>query len=190
MNKFFHSLKHFWKFLKQDTWQSWIVSLILAFVFIKFIFFPVLSWAFSTSLPLVVVESCSMYHPDDFNSWWSRNGVWYKEHGISRESFESFRFENGLNKGDIILVSGRGSYKLGDVLIFNSQYRYPLIHRLVKTEPYETKGDNNFAQLPGETDIKPEQFVGKAVARLPGLGWIKLIFFEGSKPAEQRGFCK
>ena len=78
----------FWRFLKKDTWQSWIVSLILAFVFIKFIFFPVLSWVFATSLPLVVVESCSMYHPDDFDSWWSSNGAWYEAHAISQEEFE------------------------------------------------------------------------------------------------------
>ena len=190
MNKFFHNLKRFWIFLKKDTWQSWIVSLVIAFIFIKFIFFPLLSWAFATSLPLVVVESCSMYHQDNFDSWWSRNSAWYESHGISLEEFENFRFKNGLNKGDIVLVSRRGSYEQGDVLIFNSQYRYPLIHRLVRLEPYDTKGDNNFAQLPGETSIEPEQFVGRAIGRVPGLGWIKLIFFEGSKPKEQRGFCK
>ena len=180
----------FWRFLKKDTWQSWIVSLVLAFVFIKFIFFPFLSWAFATSLPLVVVESCSMYHPDDFDSWWNRNGAWYEAHGMDNEEFEGFKFKNGLNKGDIVLVSGRGGYNQGEVLIFSSQYRYPLIHRLVRVDPYDTKGDNNFGQLPGETDIQPEQFVGRAVGRVPGLGWIKLIFFEGSKPKEQRGFCK
>ncbi len=190
MSKFFHNLKRFWVFLKKDTWQSWLVSLVLAFVFIKFVFFPFLSWVFATSLPLVVVESCSMYHQDNFDSWWSRNSAWYESHAIDREDFENFKLKNGLNKGDIVLVSGRGEYRKGDILIFNSQYRYPLIHRLVRVEPYDTKGDNNFAQLPGETDIESEQFVGKAVGRVPGLGWIKLIFFEGSKPKEQRGFCK
>lgn len=190
MNKIFSSLKRFWEFLKKDTWQSWIVSLVLAFVLIKFVFFPFLSWVFATPLPLVVVESCSMYHPDDFDSWWDRNGVWYEEHGMSREDFEKFSFKNGLNKGDIVLVSGRGEYKQGDVLIFNSQYRYPLIHRLVRIDPYDTKGDNNPSQLPGELDIQQEQFVGKAVAKVPGLGWIKLIFFEGARAPEQRGFCR
>ena len=190
MNSFFKQLVRFWEFLKKDTWQSWIVSLVLAFIFIKFIFFPLLSWIFATTLPLVVVESCSMYHQDSFDSWWSRNSPWYESHGINTEEFENFGFKNGLNKGDIVLVSGRGEYEQGDVLIFNSRYRYPLIHRLIRLDPYDTKGDNNFAQLPGETDIQPSQFVGKAVARVPGLGWIKLIFFEGSKPKDQRGFCK
>ena len=118
MSGFAHGLKRFWKFLKQDTWQSWLVSLVLAFVFIKLIFFPFLSWIFATPLPLVVVESCSMYHPDNFDSWWDRNEAWYGSHGINREEFEDFRFTNGLSKGDIILVSGRGEYNQGDVLIF------------------------------------------------------------------------
>ncbi|MEK6915069.1 MAG: hypothetical protein AABW89_00825 [Nanoarchaeota archaeon] len=189
MNGFFKGLKKFWGFLKEDTWQSWIVSLVLAFVLIKFVFFPFLSWAFATSLPLVVVESCSMYHQDDFDSWWDRNGIWYEEHGIDKGVFEK-NFKNGLNKGDIVFVTGRGTYETGDVLIFNSQYKYPLIHRLVRLEPYDTKGDNNFAQLPGELGIEEEQFVGKAIGRIPGLGWIKLVFFEAARPAEQRGFCK
>ncbi len=149
-----------------------------------------MSWVFATSLPLVVVESCSMYHPDGFDSWWERNGVWYDTHDINREEFENVGFKNGLNKGDIVLVSGRGEYSRGDVLIFNSQYKYPLIHRLIRIDPYDTKGDNNFGQLPGETDIQKDQFIGKAIGRVPGLGWIKLIFFEGSKPKEQRGFCR
>jgi len=190
VSQFFQYIKKFWDFLKKDTWQSWIVSLVIAFIIIKFILFPFLSWVFMTPLPLVVVESCSMYHQDNFESWWERNGLWYEEHGLDKEEFESLPFRNGLNKGDIVLVSGRGDYGAGDVLIFNSQYRYPLIHRIVRVDPYDTKGDNNFAQLPGELDIQTDQFVGKAVARVPGLGWIKLIFFEAARPSEQRGFCK
>ena len=190
MNKIFSSLKKFWVFLKKDTWQSWIVSLVLAFILIKFIFFPFLSWTFATPLPLVVVESCSMYHQDDFESWWLRNGIWYEEHGITKEDFSNLKFKSGLNKGDIVLVSGRGSYDKGDILIFNSQYRYPLIHRIVRVDPYDTKGDNNFAQLPGELSIEQDQFVGKAIGRVPGLGWIKLIFFEAARPSDQRGCCK
>jgi hypothetical protein len=190
MGRVISHTKKFWVFLKKDTWQSWIVSLVLAFVFIKFIFFPFMSFVFVTKLPLVVVESCSMYHIDNFDSWWNRNSAWYETHGIDFDKFNNYRFKNGLNKGDIVLVSGRRKYKQGDVLIFNSQYKYPLIHRLVRLDPYDTKGDNNFGQLPGETGIVEDQFIGKAVARVPGLGWIKLIFFEGSKPKEQRGFCK
>ncbi|MDP4039404.1 MAG: hypothetical protein Q8P57_02390 [Candidatus Pacearchaeota archaeon] len=184
----------FWKFLKKDTWQAWLVSLILAFIFIKLIFFPVLSFALNTNLPLVVVESCSMYHSSDFDDWWNRNAEWYESKGISKDEFSDFSFKNGLNKGDIVLVSGRGDYEIGDIIIFeNGAYRYPLIHRLVKTEPYATKGDNgrtNADQLPGEKNIPEDAIMGKSIVKLPGLGWIKLIFFEGVRPESQRGFCK
>lgn len=190
MNQVLEALKKFWAFLKEDTWQSWIVSLVLAFIFIKFIFFPLLSWVFATPLPLVVVESCSMYHSSDFDSWWASNGGWYENRGISKDEFLGFGFKNGLNKGDIVLVSGRGRYNVGDVIVFNANYRYPLIHRLIRVEPYDTKGDNNPSQLPGELNIQQEQIVGKSLAKIPGLGWIKLIFFEGLKPEGQRGFCK
>jgi len=127
--------KSFWKFLKRDTWQSWVVSLILAFIIIKFVFFPGLSFVMGTSLPLVVVESCSMYHEADFDSWWESNSAWYERKGINKNDFEEFSFINGLNKGDIILVSGRGEYEIGDIIIFESSYRYPLIHRVVEEEP-------------------------------------------------------
>jgi signal peptidase I len=183
-------VKQFWTFLKEDTWQSWVVSMVLAFVLIKYLFFPTLSFMFATPLPIVVVESCSMYHANGFDSWWASNGEWYDSHGMDKETFGAFPFRNGLNKGDIVFVSGRRTLRRGDVAIFNAQYRYPLIHRLIRIDPYDTKGDNNFAQLPGELDIQQDQFIGRAVWRLPGLGWIKLIFFEGLKPKEQRGFCK
>jgi len=52
-------------FLQEDSWASFGVTLLLAFVIIKFIFFPGLSLITGTSLPLVIVESCSMYHHED-----------------------------------------------------------------------------------------------------------------------------
>ena len=183
-------LKKFWAFLKEDTWQSWLVSLVLAFVIIKFIFFPVLSFTLGTSLPLVVVESCSMYHQSDFDNWWAQGGAWYENQDISKSLFTSFPFRSGLNKGDIVIVSGHGSVELGDVIIFESSYKYPLIHRLVTTDVLSTKGDNNVGQLSAEVVIPEEAILGKAIVRVPALGWIKLIFFEGSKSSGQRGFCK
>jgi len=68
-------LTKFWKFLNEDSWQSWIVSLILIVLFIKLILFPGLSYLTGSSLPLVVVESCSMYHESNFDSWWDKNAA-------------------------------------------------------------------------------------------------------------------
>lgn len=183
------ALKSIWEYMKKDTWDSWLVSLVLIFIFIKFIFFPLLSLATGTSLPLVVVESCSMYHLDNFESWWDRNGIWYEEKGISKSEFESYRFKNGLNKGDIILTWGHSDYQKGDVIIFNANAKYPLIHRIISDAKISTKGDNNLGQLDVEKNIEPEQIIGKSVLRMPLIGWLKLIFFEPFKPADQRWLC-
>jgi hypothetical protein len=41
-----------------------------------------------------------------------------------------------------------------------------------------TKGDNNQGQLSVEKNIINQQIVGRAVFRIPKLGWGKLIFVE------------
>lgn len=185
------SLKKFWRFLKEDTWQSWIVSIILVVVIIKFIFFPLLSLATGTSLPLVVVESCSMYHESNFDSWWSQNGQWYEDHNITKSEFESYSLNTGLNKGDIVLVTGYNNYTKGNIIIFATQQtQYPIIHRVISLSPLETKGDHNPGQIMGiENNIDPNQVIGHAVLKIPALGWIKLIFFEPFKDPSQRGLC-
>lgn len=187
---------NFWEFLKKDTWQSWIVSIILVVIGIKFIFFPLLSFITGASLPLVVVESCSMYHESDFEDWWSKNAAWYKSKEIGKSDFESFSLKNGLNKGDIVFVWGNSDYKKGDIIIFlaNSEAvaKYPIIHRIVSKNPISTKGDHNNNQLTidnnsqkiDETNISEERIIGKAAGKIPLIGWIKLIFFN------QTGFCR
>ncbi len=186
------SLKKFWNFLKEDTWQSWILSILLIVIGIKFIFFPVVSLITGTSLPLVVVESCSMYHSSNFDSWWQSNGEWYEAKNITKEEFANYPLHQGLNKGDVVIVFGRFVPKKGNIIIFQAATKYPIIHRIVTTNPLSTKGDNgrtNADQLPLEKNIDPNLIVGKAVAKIPYLGWIKLIFFEPFKEPSQRGFC-
>lgn len=183
-------LRNFWEFLKKDTWQSWIVSIMLIIVLIKFIIFPTLSFITSSELPLVVIESCSMYHESKFEEWWNKNAEWYESRVITKSEFEDFPYKNGLNKGDIILVLGRNTYNIGDVIIFKAPTVHPLIHRIVTESPISTKGDHNLDQLSIETNIDKNAIIGKAGFRVPLLGWIKLIFFEPFRPASQRGFCK
>jgi len=182
-------VKDFWKYLKKDTWDSWLVSIVLAFIIIRFMFFPLLAFVTATPLPLVVVESCSMYHDLPFDEWWDRNDVWYENVGINEYRFDRFPFRNGFSKGDIVLVWGRGDYNVGDVIIFQSEFQHPLIHRMVSLDPIGTKGDNNVGQLAAEKNIPENAILGKAVARVPGLGWLKLIFFEPFRSPEQRGLC-
>ena len=193
-------LKKFWEFLKKDTWQSWLVSLILIVVFIKLIFFPTLSLLTNSPLPLVVVESCSMYHETDFDSWWQSNKEWYESRGITEEQFKEFAFKSGLNKGDIIFVYNRGEVEIGDIIIFDSglgESIHPIIHRVISLNPTATKGDHNRQQLTGntesrfidETKIPQEKIIGRSVGKIPIIGWVKLIFFEPFRAEQERGFC-
>jgi len=186
-------IKEIWKkfinYLKKDTWDSWLVSLILVFVFIKFIFFPLLSLITGSSLPLVVVESCSMYHETNFDDWWFKNSVWYEQMDINKSDFMQYPFKTGLNKGDIIITWNHGEYKRGGIIIFSAPTQYPLIHRIISNEKISTKGDHNPGQLDIEKEISEDKIIGKAVARIPLLGWLKLIFFEPFKPANERGLC-
>jgi len=194
-------LKKTWNFIWNDNsiW-SWLVALVLAFIIVKFIFFPLISFILGTPLPLVVIESGSMHHQDgslfraitgigitssdSVESWYSKNGNWYSNRNITSKDFASWRYDWGMDKGDIVVVYGKKSknIKLGDVIIFNAEQKYPIIHRVVKIEErngkfyFATKGDNNADQLPIEKDISEDAILGVALMRIPKIGWIKLLF--------------
>lgn len=197
-------LNKFWFLLwKDNTWKGWLFSVIFIFIFIKLIFFPSLSLITGTSLPLAIVESCSMYHEDnllsDYNQWWDKHENKYNNFNIEKQVFKNFKMKNGFNKGDILFITGIKSekVKIGDIIIFQANQKNPIIHRVVNIQEqnnelqFETIGDNNNGQLSFEKTIKPEQIVGKAVFKIsPYIGWIKLIFFEYQRPNSEKGFCK
>ncbi len=181
-----------WDFLQDDSWSSFLATLILAFVVIKFVFFPGLSFLTGTSLPLVIVESCSMYHHEDGFERTFESSV-YGSYGLSLVDTIGWDFQNGFSKGDVIFVVGAEDVEIGDVIIFNVGAQYPLIHRVVEAgETYATKGDNyktNSLQLNSEKSISADKLVGKALFRVPAIGWTKLIFFEAGRSDRNRGFC-
>jgi signal peptidase I len=181
--------KKFWGFLQEDSWASFAVTLILAFVIIKFVFFPGLSLITGTSLPLVIVESCSMYHHEDgFENTFESDS--YEDYGLSLADTGNWIFQNGFSKGDVIFVVGAGNVEVGDVIIFNGGEQHPLIHRVVEVDDaYTTKGDNNPAIYPFDRNIDEDQLIGKALFKVPFIGWAKLIFFEGGKADYKRGLC-
>jgi len=184
------NIKKFWKFMKEDSLKSLIVFFIIAIIFIKFILFPGLSFLTGTSLPLVIVESCSMYHQENGFGKIFQKDI-YQQNGIEIEETKNWDFKNGLNKGDVIFVMRAKEPKIGDVIIFNGGASHPIIHRIIdETEPYGTFGDNNPGQLTTEKSISKNQLTGKAIFKIPYIGWIKLIFFEHTRRAEQRGLCK
>jgi len=184
--------KKTWDFLQEDSWPSFAVTLVLAFVLIKFVFFPGLSFLTGTSLPLVIVESCSMYHHEDGFEKTFESSV-YEDYGIELKDSVGWDFQNGFSKGDVIFVVGADNIEIGDVIIFNGGARHPLIHRVIKIgDEYATKGDNyktNSKQLPSEKNIPKDALIGKALFRVPMIGWAKLIFFEAGRSSRDRGFC-
>jgi len=178
--------KRGWDFLwHDDSLLSLVVFIILIFIFVKFIFFPILSLATATSLPIVVVESGSMQRPgsffeDNFQPWWDEKGSWYEEINIEKEHAREWPFKRGLYMGDIVFVVGYGEIEIGDIIIFEANKRYPIIHRVVEIKEendqkiYSTKGDNNEDQLTSEKRITEEDILGNAVFRVPKIGWIRL----------------
>ena len=190
-------LKKVWYFVwYDDSVLSWIVNVILAFILIKYVVYPFLGFALGTSFPIVAVVSESMEHNANFNTWWEANGQWYMDKGITKEQFAKFSLRNGFNKGDIIFLIYEDPEKIqvGDVIVFISHRLDPrpdpIIHRVVdkneKDIHLQTKGDNNGRALNDcdntgcidETDIVGKQVLGKALLRIPLLGWIKIIFVE------------
>jgi len=188
------ALKKTWNFLwYEDSLASWIVSLALAFIIVKFIFFPILTIALGTSLPLVVVESESMHHEgsvlgkafnpsEHFENWWESDGSWYEHRGLQKNETLDWSLRSGLEIGDIVLIVGSKTYKKGDIIVFNVDSGHPIIHRIVRIDErgedlfYFTKGDNNVGYVPDkDTDITEDQIIGKAILRISKFGWVKLI---------------
>ncbi len=183
-------LKKSWDFLREDSWSSLIVTLVLAFIIIKYVFFPLLSFLTGTSLPLVIVESCSMYHSTNIDDV-LKNPI-YSQNGISLDDSKSWPFQYGLGKGDVVFAVGAKNVKVGDVIIFQADTAYPIIHRVIKIDNglITTKGDHNRISIPGvEESISQDRLIGKAVFRVPFVGWAKLIFYEFSRNPSERGLC-
>ena len=218
--KFISSIKKSWHWIwNSDSIWSWIVALALIYIFIKFIFFPTLTLITGSILPLAGVESSSMDHqivkddygilslcgniyakenksPVDFEKYWELCGDWYEENDITKQEFENFNLKNGFKKGDIVVVWGRFTPKIGDIIIFQanpeSTAPRPIVHRIVKIENiygkliFQTKGDHNSEQLTknnniyktDETSITSDRIIGKVVFKVPYLGWLKIWFVD------------
>jgi signal peptidase I len=161
VENFLNLLKKFWKFLwYDDSLLSYIASLLVAFIFIKFIFFPGIGLIFGTNYPIVAIVSGSMEHRIEggqicnsfikdnsngflrFDDYWNFCGDWYEKNtNITKTEFESFPWgKTGLNIGDVIIVKGEDpkDIKVGDILIFIPEDRKffeekgPVIHRVIK----------------------------------------------------------
>lgn len=228
------SLKSAWYFLWEDnSLASWLANIVVAFVLIKFVLFPILSLLFGTAFPIVAVVSESMEHDGSFDTWWQSQACipqqpctqeqWYSNKNITKEEFKQFPFKNGFNKGDVMILFGAKTDKLkkGDIIVYNSIRKYPIIHRVINIESgiFQTKGDHNTEMIqdyyiqdtrgnlyrcytgeefpapascrPGakivtketptaikgldEFEIQPEEIYGRAVLRIPYIGYVKIL---------------
>lgn len=200
-------IKQFWNWLWNDNgvW-SWVVLLLLTFLFIKFIFYPGVGLALSTTHPIVAVVSGSMEHDGDFDNWWESTAIcgitqnyqplycsqeeFYFEYNISYDNFKTFDFPNGFDKGDVMIIYGEKpkDIKVGDVVVWRTSVRSePIIHRVINITYdsnenryyFHTKGDHNQRSINivgfDETKISEDSLVGKAIFRLPKVGYLKLV---------------
>lgn len=85
-------------------------------------------------------------------------------------------------KGDMIVVTGDKNVTVGDIIVFDTSARnYPIIHRVYNITAdgkIITKGDNNPVADPWTTD--KSSIHGKAILRIPLLGWVKIIFTQST----------
>ena len=188
-------LRKVWYFVwESDSWASWLVNILLAFVIIKFMVYPALGFFLQTSHPIVAVVSGSMEHDGSFDDWWDAKamcglalctqGVFYFKQSITKEEFREFRFKNGFNTGDIMILYGTKPERieLGDVIVFQADRPDPIIHRVIQKELREgtyyftTKGDHNTNIMPFETEVAEDRLIGRAVLPVPYLGYIKIWF--------------
>ncbi|MFT4310124.1 MAG: hypothetical protein ACMXYC_00655 [Candidatus Woesearchaeota archaeon] len=206
------NIKKAWRFLwYSDSWISWVLNVLLAFVIIKFLLYPGLGFAFQTDFPIVAVVSGSMEHASqldrqgdticgvpverqrffDIPTYWQHCGSWYAQRGISLEQFSSFPFTHGFYKGDVMVLYGTPfeALEVGDVVVFIAYDGRPIIHRVVgfgqddDMRYMQTKGDSNpdMINQPGvmnEFKVVEEQYIGRAVWRIPVVGYVKIMFHE------------
>jgi signal peptidase I len=200
--------KRAWQFLwHDDSIWSWLANIVIAFLLIRYIVYPLLGVILGTSFPIVAVVSESMEHglhnglicgkhfeefPESFDSYWEVCGQWYESNGITKEQFKLFPFRNGFNKGDVIILwrATSDNVDIGDILIFQADKAQPIIHRVVNKWQdgetfYQTKGDHNSDSIEGalgETQISQERVYGQGLVRIPYLGWLKILFVDAVEP--------
>ncbi len=196
-----------WNFFwNSDSPWSWLANIIVAFLVIRYLVYPILGIILGTNYPIVAVVSESMEHGlhdnivcgqqfeefhQSFSNYWQVCGPWYEQAHISPEEFSEFPFRNGFDKGDVIVLWRATDLEIGDILVFWGTRPQPIIHRIVSISTsngntyYQTKGDHNSDSIQGslgETSISQDRIIGKGILRLPYLGWIKILFVDAVRP--------
>lgn len=146
---------------------------------IVFVMYFIIANILMANPPIVVVVSCSMSHSNQERIEKYHYEFLEKNFNYNKSLINSFPFKNGLLPGDVAVIKKENEYKVGDVIVFlKRNMKAPIIHRIIKVENgiYQTKGDNNPAQLEIEKNIKYDEIIGKVIFIIPKIGYLKLIF--------------
>ena len=172
-------LKKAYNFLwKEESLLSYAVFIILAFVILRFVAFPVVLYATGTT-DIAAVVSTSMQHSDLTNFTFNE---WLTFHNFSAEAVAKWPYLEGLNLGDVIAVKKfpAQDIKPGDIILFYSD-NLQVIHRVMYVKQvngeyfYTTKGDANAQSSVKETDTPYAEVKGKLVWKVPYLGYPRVF---------------
>lgn len=178
--EFVEYLKKFWNYIWHDeSLGSYILNFAVAFIVIKFMFFPIIGFALNNDYPIVAIVSGSMEHKVvsnrvcnihiadiksmrlNYDEWWNYCGNYYEtNYNLTKEVFYEFEYKNGLNIGDVMVLYGKDPKKIevGEVLIFIPQDRNffetkgPVIHRVVE----KWSDENNKIHFRTKGDHNPQ----------------------------------
>lgn len=157
-------------------WTGNLFYALLGILFAVIFYYGILATALSTNTPVVAVVSNSMKHDSSVENDYYK---WLENRGYTREEVSSWPISGGFVVGDMPIVKGSESYKVGDVIVYSVPgLKSPIIHRIIKINEdgtYQTKGDNNPTQAPYEYNVSKEQINGKVVFIIPKLGYFKVL---------------
>jgi len=144
-------------------------------VVLAFLVHGLLAIVLSTNLPVVAVVSSSMQHDNaEINHYeWLEKNL-----GYNKSYVNSWPFPDGFSIGDMPIVRGSDSYKVGEIIVYDANQAAPIIHRIIKINQdgtYQTKGDNNPNQNKYEFSVKKEQIRGKVIFIIPKIGYLKVF---------------
>ncbi len=167
-------LKNRWNKLTEG-WIGGVIYVLLG-VGLALLTKQVLAAGLSTDMPVVAVVSSSMQHNNAEATYYD----WLGENlGYDKSYINSWPITGGFMVGDMPIVKGQEKYEVGDVIVYSVPgQKYPIIHRIIKINEdgsYQTKGDNNMAQLPYELHVTDDQIYGKVVFVIPKLGYFKVL---------------
>ncbi len=156
----------------EDSWISYVVFTIIAYLILKYAFLPGILYASGLS-DISAIVSGSMTHNPNTNYTFKE---WLIFHGYNYS--KKWPYQNGIKIGSVVLIKKvpEKEIKVGDVIMYKVG-NIEIVHRVInKSDGYfQTKGDANPYMLPFEYKVKYSQIKGKVVGVIPYLGWPKVL---------------